>query len=160
MAPKGQAPERYHVEAGIRDLNLVRGGELKETVAPVHGMMQASLDLTRDAATLTSFRLTSATRGNKDRYLLITGGLSHFAHPRWQATVQGDVEMRLLDPALGFPFAPEGNAHLELISAGQYGTFRVDGSVRVDKGPYIAPGLNVRGVDLAALVQSDQSALR
>jgi translocation and assembly module TamB len=160
VAASGQTPERYHVEAGIRDLNLVRGGELKETVAPVHGMMQASFDLSRDAATLTSFRLTSATRGSKDRYLLITGGMSHFAHPRWQATVRGDVEMRLLDPALGFPFAPEGNAHLELNSAGQDGAFRVDGTVRVDKGAYIVPGLNVRGVDLTARVHADPSALR
>jgi translocation and assembly module TamB len=160
MAPKGQAPERYHVEAGIRDLNLVRGGELKEIVAPVHGVMQASLDLTRDAATLTSLRLTSATKGSQDRTLNVAGSMSHFAHPRWQASVRGDVDLRLLDPALGFSFAPEGIASLDLSSAGQDGTFRVDGTARVEKGAYIQPGVTTRGLTVSAKVHADPNTLR
>ncbi len=157
---QGQAPERYHVEAGIRDLNLVRGGQLSESVSPVHGVLQASVDLTRDAATLTSLTLTSATWGAKDRTLTVQGTLSHFAHPRWQATVRGDVDLRLLDPALGYSFAPEGNTRLDLSSAGQDGTFRVDGTVRVEKGAYVQPGVTVRGLDLSAKVHADPSALR
>src|SRR5258708_28720385 len=160
MAPKGQAPERYHVEAGIRDLNLVRGGELKETVAPVHGVMQASLDLTRDAATLTSLRLTSATKGSNNRTLNIAGLMSHFAGPRWQASVRGDVDLRLLDPALGYSFAPEGIASLDLSSAGQDGTFRVDGAVKIEKGAYIQPGVTTRGMNVSAKVHADPGTLR
>jgi translocation and assembly module TamB len=158
--PAGPSPEHYHIDAGIRDLNLVRGGELKETVAPVHGELQASLDLMRDEARLTSLGLTSVTRGGTDRTLNITGTLSHFVHPRWQAAVNGEVDMRLLDPALGYSFAPEGVARLELNSAGQDGTFRVDGTVHVDKAAYVGPGVNVRGLEVIARVHADPGALR
>lgn len=160
VAPGGPAPERYHVDAGISDLNLVRGGMLRETVAPVHGVLQTSLDLTRDTVTLTSLRLSSVTRGGKDHTLHVAGFLTHFAHPRWQATIGGEMDLRLLDPALGYPFTPEGITQLELASAGQDGTFRVDGTVRVAKGAYIAPGVNVRGVDLVSRVHADPNALR
>jgi translocation and assembly module TamB len=165
VAPAAQTPERYHpehyhIEAGIRDLNLVRGGTLRETVAPVHGLLQASLDLTRDTATLTSFRLVSVTRGGKDHTLNVAGSLTHFAHPRWQAAINGEMDLRLLDPALGYSFTPEGIAQVELASAGQDGMFRVDGAVRIAKGAYIAPGVNVRGVDLVSHVHADPNALR
>src|SRR6202035_4904438 len=74
-------------------------------------------------------------------------------------TINGETDLRLLDPALGYPFA-EGIARLELNSAGQDGTLRVDGSVRVDKGAYIGPGVNARGLDLTARVHADPGALR
>ena len=44
--------------------------------------------------------------------------------------------MRLIDPLTGYPFAPEGIAHIDLNSAGDTGEFRIDGSVHVDSGAY------------------------
>lgn len=159
VGSSGPSPEHYHIDAGIHDLNLVRGGELKEIVAPVHGALTASLDLARDAATLSSLHLASVTGGGKEHTLNISGTLSHFAHPIWQAEIEGEMDLRLLDPALGYPFA-EGIARLALTSAGQDGTFRVDGSVHVDKGSYVGTGVNARGLDLTAKVHADPSSLR
>jgi translocation and assembly module TamB len=68
--------------------------------------------------------------------------------------------MRLLDPVLGYPFAPQGIAHLNLACAGEDGQFGIDGTVRVEKGAYIAPGVAARGVDLTARVHADAQHLR
>jgi len=54
--------------------------------------------------------------------------------------------MRLLDPITGYPFAPEGIAHLDLNGSGQAGSFRIDGSVHVENGAYIGTGVVARGV--------------
>jgi translocation and assembly module TamB len=155
-----QSPESYRVEASVRDLDLTRGGTVQNKVSPVHGFLQASLDLTRDAVNLHSLRITAHTRGAPDRTLNITGSLVHFANPYWQATIAGDLDMRLLDPTLGYPFTPEGIAHLNLTSGGQGGEFRFDGTVHAEKASYVGPGVTARGIDLTSRVHADSRDLR
>jgi translocation and assembly module TamB len=155
MPAGGGNQESYHVEAGVRDLSLVRDAGSRSAPAPVHGFVQASIDLTRDAAYLRSLRLTSATRVGHDRTLEISGTLLNFAHPRWQAKAAGELDMRLLDPVLGYPFAPEGIARMNLAGAGQAGEFRADGTLHIDGGAYIAPGVAARDIELDAKVHAD-----
>jgi translocation and assembly module TamB len=157
---QANAPEAYRVEVSARDLNLARGGSLHGRIPPVHGEMKASLELSHDSASMRSFTLTAAVQGAADRTLQITGSLDHFSHPHWQASVSGDLDLRLLDPTLGYPFAPEGLAHLNLACGGIGGQFHIDGTVRVDKGSYIAPGVVARDIELATKVHADQDALR
>ena len=155
-------PESYHIEAGVRDLNLSRGVPSRTGKAQppaVHGFLQATLDLTRSAATLRSLRITARSRGVKDRSLDVSGSLIDFAHPRWQARAVGDLDMRLLDPITGYPYAPEGIAHLDLTGAGQAGVFKADGSVHVDDGAYIGTGVVATGVGLDAHVHADPEQL-
>ena len=152
-------PESYRIEAGAADLNLSRR---KSQTA--HGHMQATLDLTRSAAYLRSMRITSsahAAKGHKanDHTLEISGTLEDFAYPRWQARAAGDLDMELLDPVFGYPFAPEGIAHLDLDAAGRAGEFRADGSVHIDGGSYIGTGVVATGVRLDAHVHADPKQL-
>lgn len=165
MPATASAPEAYQIEAGARDLNLARGAPGNARVAdragpPVQGFFQASLTLTRSAATLNFLRVTARSRGVKDRSLNISGALDDFAHPRWQARAGGDLDMRLLNSITGFPFAPEGLARLNLFGAGQAGIFRADGSVHVDDGSYIGTGVVARGVGLDAQIHADPEQLR
>lgn len=153
------APESYHIEAGVRDLDLSRKGTAEKEL-PVHGVIQASVDLTRDAAYLRSMRIRAEGRGVKPQLLEITGSLSNFAKPRWEAKTKGSLDMRLLDPILGYPFAPEGIAHLDLATAGQAGEFHIDGSVHAEKASYIGTGVVARGIDLTARVHADPLELR
>ena len=155
--------ESYRIEAGAADLNLARG-----KAQPVHGFMQATVDLTRSAATLRSMRITSEARdakghgndhGNKEHTLEVSGTLEDFAHPHWQARVAGDLDMKMLDPIFGYPFAPEGIATLDLDSAGEAGEFRTDGSVHVDGGSYIGTGVVATGIRLDARVHADPRQL-
>ena len=151
--------ESYRVEAGAADLNLSRGRS-----RPVQGYFQATLDLTRNAAYLRSLRITSTAHPDKDQAakdhtVEVSGALDDFAHPRWQAKAGGDLDLKLLDPIFGYPFAPEGIAHLDLTGAGQAGEFRADGSIHIDGGAYIGPGVVATGVRLDAHVHADAKQL-
>jgi translocation and assembly module TamB len=154
-------PELYRIEAGVRDLNLARGASSRPGKAPpaVQGMIQATLELTRDTATLRSLRITASGHGVKDRTLEISGALENFAHPRWQAKAAGELDLRLLDPITGYPFAPEGIAHLDLIGAGDGGSFHIDGGVHVEGGSYIGTGVVATGIGLDAHVHADPRQL-
>jgi len=152
-------PESFHVEAGARDLDLNRGEAAHPISLPVHGYLQATLDLTRNAAYLRSLRITARSRAAKDRTLDVSGSLEDFAHPRWQAKATGELDMRLLETIFGYPSAPEGLAHLDLNAAGQGGLFRTDGTVHIDGGSYIAPGIAATGVALDAHVHADAEQL-
>jgi translocation and assembly module TamB len=163
--------ESYRIEAGATDLNLSRGGP-RSLPQPVHGYMQATLDLTRTAVYLRSLRITSSSPkdphasflkklgfGAKGHTIDISGSLDSFAHPRWQATIRGELDMKLLDPVFGYPFAPEGIAHLDLDSSGNAGEFRTDGGMHIDGGSYIGTGVVATGIQLDAHVHADSRRL-
>jgi translocation and assembly module TamB len=160
MPASAQTPEAYRVELSARDLNLARGGSLAAKIPPVHGEMKATLDLGRDAATLRSLTMTASVPGAADRTLKMTGSIEHFSRPQWQADIDGELDMRLLNPVLGYPDAPEGLALLNLNAGGYDGQFHIDGTVRVQKGSYIVPGIVARNVDLTTNIHADQDALR
>ena len=162
--------ESYRIEIEARNLNLARGASTRAGAAgkaqppPVQGFFQAALELTRTAAVLDSLRITarghrSWTGAGRDRTLEISGSLNNFAHPRWQAKATGELDLRLLDPVTGYPFAPEGIARLNLAGAGQAGIFRADGSIHVDGGSYIGTGVVATGVELDARVHADPEQL-
>jgi translocation and assembly module TamB len=159
--------ESYHIEAGATDLNLRR-----DTAKPTEGRFQATLDLTRTAAYLRTLRITSSSPEAPHATLLknlgfkpkgytleVSGSLLDFAQSRWQTKTVGDLDMRLLNPVFGYPFAPEGVAHLDLTGAGEAGEFRVDGSVHIDGGAYIGTGVVATGIRMDSHVHADPKQL-
>ncbi len=148
--------ESYRIEAGAGDVELERG--VPHAPPPVRGRLSATLDLTRNAASLRSLRLT-AESGGQSHSLQIAGALEDFAHPHWQAAASGELDMRLLEPVTGYPYAPEGIARIDLAAAGQGGQFRVDGGVHVQDGAYVGTGVAARRVNLDARVHADPSEL-
>lgn len=152
--------ERYHAELSARDLSLTREGMLHGKYPPVHGVLEASLDLERDAARLTQMRLTSKMKGAADRVLMVSGVLTRFSEPEWKADIRGDVELRMLDPVLGYDRVPEGVARLELSASGKGGDFRIDGGVNATRAAYVGTGVTARGVDLTSHVHADGNSLR
>jgi translocation and assembly module TamB len=126
---------------------------------PVQGYLQATIDLMRNAAYLRSLRITARSKNVADRTLNVSGSLIDFARPRWEAKAEGDLDMRLLEPVTGYPNAPEGIARMDLATQGYDGQFRVDGTVHVDGGAYVAPGVTARGVNLDARVHADPEQL-
>jgi len=159
VPPGGGDPETYRLEAGATDLSVVRGNE-----KPVLGSFQATLDLTRTTAYLRSLRITSqfpSAKGHAEEghSLEVSGLLENFAHPSWQARVAGELDMRLLEPALGYPFAPQGIVRLDLDSAGDGGEFHGDGTVHLDDGSYIGTGVVATGIHVDAHVHADPRQL-
>ena len=155
--------ETYRIEAGATDLELIRSpahrSSKNSASNPVHGYFQATLDLTRSAAFLRSLRLTSQARGAASHTLQFAGSLQDFTRPHWQATALGDLDMKLLDPVLGYPFAPEGIAHFDLDGAGEGGRFRTDGSVHIEGGSYIGTGVVATGIRFDAHLHADSERL-
>jgi translocation and assembly module TamB len=159
IPPSGKDPETYHIETGASDLSLERGKE-----RPAVGSMQATLDLTRNAAIVRSLRITSKYPAAKNHVLgehtvELSGALENFAQPHWQARTTGELDMRLLDPVFGFPFAPQGIAHLDLDSAGEGEEFRTDGAIHIDNGSYIGTGVVATGLTVDGHVHADPRQL-
>ena len=127
---------------------------------PVEGFIQAAVDFTRDAMYLRSLQLTAHSRGSADRVLNVAGELNDFSRPRWKTSVQGELDLKLMEPALGYPFTPEGIAKLNLAAVGQDGEFRIDGTVHADNASYIGTGVVARGVGLDARVHADPLRLQ
>jgi translocation and assembly module TamB len=152
------SPESYHLELGATDLNLSRTIPKTNTL-PVHGILQAAIDLTRNAAYLRNLRLTAHSRDGLDHALQVSGALDDFTHFNWHAQVTGDLDMRLLDPVTGYPFAPEGFAKLDLAAAGQAGNFQFDGLIHIDNGAYVDPAVQERGIMLDCKVHGTQDRL-
>jgi translocation and assembly module TamB len=152
-----RTPASYHIEAGVTDLNFAR--TVPRNPLPVHGALQATLDLEPSHVFLRSLRITAERHGSPSHSLEVTGDLENFAHPQWHARVQGDLDMRLLDPITGYGDAPEGLARLDLAVAGQESGFQIDGSVHVDDGSYVGPGITARGFTLDTRVHADQKRL-
>ena len=158
VAALPNSPESYHVEFGATDLNLSRTVP-KTRIPPVHGFLQATVDLARNAAYLRSLRLTAHSRDGKDHSFEVSGELDDFTHFNWQSRVTGELDMRLLDPVTGYPFAPEGFAKLDLTAIGQAGKFHFDGPVHIDNGAYVGTGVEERGVTLDCMVHGTQDRL-
>ncbi|MFP5204334.1 MAG: hypothetical protein ACLGSH_03150, partial [Acidobacteriota bacterium] len=152
------AAEHYRIEAGASDLNLVRGPGNKQEPA-VHGRVETTLDLMRTEIRLDRLRLSARGPSGQERTVEVTGALQDFTHPRWQAKIAGDLDMRLLEPVTGYPFAPEGIARLDLTAGGGGrfgpGQFNLEGRVHVDGGSYIGTGVVARGIALDAQIHAD-----
>jgi translocation and assembly module TamB len=154
---KLRTPASYRIEAGVTDLNLAR--TVPRNPLPVHGALQATLDLEHAQVFLRSLRITAERRGGPSHALEVTGDLEDFTHPHWHAHVQGDLDMRLLDPVTGYPDAPDGLARLDLTAAGQVNTFQIDGGVHIDGGSYIGEGVTATGITLDTRVHADGKQL-
>ena len=152
------APGTYRIEAGAADLNLSRTVPRTKWM-PVHGSLEATIDLERARLLLRSLRLTAHGPGLKDRVLEVSGEVKDFTHPRWQARVTGDLDMRLIEPVTGYPDAPEGIAHLNLAAGGQGDAFTIDGPIHVDGGSYIGTGVIATDVTLDMQVHADPRQL-
>ena len=118
VAPKNQDPESYRIEAGARDLTIVRGQAAHPSAETAEGFMQATLDLTRNAVYLRSLRLTSRSKRNGNRTLDVSGALKDFARPQWEGKAKGELDMSLMEPITGYPDTPEGIARVDLDGRG------------------------------------------
>lgn len=157
------APEFYRIEAQAAQLNLARNvprNAARKQPLPVEGKFKAAIDLERSRIVLRSLDLVSHPRGDENHTLHIAGELDDLTHPRWQANVSGDLDMRLLDPVFGYPDAPEGIAHLNLAATGAGPSFHIDGPIHIEKGSYIGANINARGVTLDTQIHADQKRLQ
>jgi translocation and assembly module TamB len=153
-----RTPESYRVVAAVEDLVLNRQLPRKRPPA-VHGQFQLTLDLQRNRAILHNFQLTAHSQGEQDRVLRVSGTMDDFTHPRWHADIDGDLDLRLLDPVTGYAGSPEGIARLHLTANGVAPAFQISGPIHIDNGSYVATGINATGVTGDVRIDADQKKL-
>ena len=154
----GKDPESYHIETGVRSFNLLRGGKAP-SASSFPAYVQASIDLTRDAAFVRSLRVTEHTRGEKERVLNVSATFSDFAHPRWEGTASGEFDLHLLNPILGYPSTPEGVARMNVSASGDAQDFRIDGPVHVEDGAYVDAAINAHKLRVDTQVHVDSKLM-
>ena len=159
VPPSARNPESYRIEIGAHDLRLVRGPASHPVATPIQGYVQATLDLTRNAAFLRSLKMTAYAKGQPDRVLNVSAQLTDFNRPRWLANINGELDLRLMEPVLGYPNTPEGIARLDLAAEGEQALFGIDGTVHAEGAAYTGTGVNAHGVRLDAKVHADPERL-
>ena len=152
-----RTPASYRIEVGVTDLNLAR--TVPRNPLPVHGALQATLDLEHAQVFLRSLRITAERRGGQKHSFEITGDLADFTHPRWHAHLQAIWICGSSTPSPAIRDAPDGLARLDLAAAGQEGAFQIDGGVHIDGGSYIGEGVTATGITLDTRVHADQKQL-
>lgn len=154
-----KSPESYHIALAAGDLQLQRGTRAHPLEQQVQGSVEATVDLTRTTLYLHSLRLKTRSKNVGTRTLEATGELRDFARPNWDGSIQGELDMRLLEAFTGYPNAPEGIAQMHVNASGYDGQFHVDGPIHIENGAYVAPGVDARGVTLDAVVHADPNQL-
>ena len=141
-----KTPESYRVEFSVADLILSRSDS-----EPVHGMVLAQADLMRNSMTLRRLEIAAVAKDAGDHALRISGSMEDFAHPRWRAKAEGELDLKLVRAATGDPDTPEGVARMDLVAAGKGTEFSADGTVHIDGFTYtdaevkaIATGVDAR----------------
>ena len=79
----------------------------------MEGFAQASVDFTHNAVYLRSLHLTAHSKGSPDRVLNVAGELDDFSRPRWKASAQGELDLKLMEPALGLSVYAGGHREAE-----------------------------------------------
>ncbi len=152
-------PLRDHYVGTLHAEDVVaqRGADI-----PVHSIVDASLDLGRNAATLVSLTLQSGPQGKSQKTVLrASGSLNNFAAPQWQFTMKGAIDALEVRALTGTPGLAGGTAQLEATGHGAGQQFVVDGNGRISGGAYRTGTVNATGItaDAVAHVTQDQIAV-
>ena len=152
-----RTPASYRIEAGVTDLNFAR--TVPRNPLPVHGALQATLDLERAQVFLRSLRITAERRGGPSTLLRSPETSRTLRIPTgtrmsWAISTCGSST-----PSPDIADAPDGLAHLDLTAAGRQNAFQIDGGIHVDGGSYIGAGVTATGFTLDTRVHADSKQL-
>jgi translocation and assembly module TamB len=92
----------YRIAFSLADLDFSQG-PLAAKFKPMNGKLDGSAILARNAFQLDSLRLITL-----GQTLTLSGRLNDFAHPVWHGDASGQVDLRVLAPALSMPFLRSG----------------------------------------------------
>ncbi len=151
------ARDRYVGTLHAEDVIAQRGADL-----PVHSIVDASVDLGRNSATLVSLSLQSGPQGKSQKTVLrASGALENFADPRWQFTAKGAIDASETRAFASVPGPTGGLAQIEASGHGSKAQFIVDGNARIVGGAYRIGTVNATGItaDAIAHITEDRIAV-
>lgn len=140
----------YQASLSVRDLTFRLQNDQRS-----RSTLRADLDLAPNAASISHMELDTA-----DARLDISGSLRNYAHPTWQATTQGTVDLHGAAAIIGYGPLRAGTAEVHLTATGtDDGAFSVDGTVAARQGAFQAPWLALQHVDLRTHLHIDNRTI-
>ena len=144
----------YRMTVSLGELSFAQG-PLVGKAAPMIGHLDLIALLAHNSLRVESMNLTSL-----NRTLTMRGGVSDFAHARWDAQASGEVDVRVFEGAAGFPFTRAGIVRLDASANGRGGEFEILGgltgtNIHYEQQPFV----NTQVRDLTARFRATASQL-
>ena len=151
VAPPWDIPRRISTRGAIHieDLTAQRG-----VASPIHSKLDLQVQLGRNAATLQSFNLQTGPSMLAGRL-----ALQNFADPQWKGSLNGSVDVRLVEAFVSIPGLDKGNVELQLTGQGTMNTFTVDGQSKVTGGAYHTGTIHLAGVNATTALHLNENEL-
>ena len=146
---KANAPGGYRIFASLGDLAFAQ----RES-HPLSSRIDASLLLFHDSVQLDSLRLRAL-----DRALSVRGTLADFAHPAWQAEANGQVDLRVLGPYIGFFNTRSGIVDVNTSVTGRGSQFNATGNLASNAIHYQDQVLDAQTAGFSARFKADAKQL-
>jgi translocation and assembly module TamB len=150
-------PARDHYVGTVHAEDVVtqRGAD-----TPVHSVVDASVDMGRNDASLVSLVLQSGPQGKSQKTVLrASGTLDDFANPRWQFTMKGAIDALEVRALTGLSGLAAGTAQLEANGHGTGSQFVTDGTARISGGAYRVGTVYASGVTADAVAHVTQDLI-
>jgi translocation and assembly module TamB len=135
----GPANGHYLGEVACSDITVQQA-----KATPVHSKLDLSLDLSSDAVDLKTLHFST-----EKAQLQVSGNLTHFAHPQWKGTANGNVELGELT-AMGLVDGfRRGSVDLAVNGQGTGdGQYALDGNAKIVNASYAMEYFWIDGVNL------------
>jgi translocation and assembly module TamB len=140
---------RYLGTVHVEDLMTQRAQD-----APVHSVIDAQAELSRNQVNVQSFKLQS---GNSQ--LNVSGSVVNFADPAWKLQLKGTVQLEEVEALSDIPGLKQGQVQLDLRGRGTKRSFTVDGQSRLSGASYQVGSIHLTGVRAATQLHVTQDEL-
>jgi translocation and assembly module TamB len=143
----------YRIALSLAQLSFAQGTYATKN-QPASSRFDASATLFRNGFQVDSFRLAAL-----DQTLNLAGRLSDFAHPSWEARINGQIDLRVLAPTTGFLNTREGIVTLNALISGKGGDFLSTGDLSSKAIHYQDPVVDAQTAEFAAHFRADNKQL-
>lgn len=150
-------PARDHYTGTVHaeDIVLERGA-----LPPLHSVLDASLDVGRNTASLVSLSLQSGPAKAAQRTVVrVAGTLNDYNDPHWQFSVKGAVDALEIRALTGMSGLDGGTAQLTAAGSGIGARFNIDGIARISGGAYSTGTVHAAGVTADAVAHINQDLI-
>ncbi|HTD55814.1 MAG TPA: hypothetical protein VK670_10565, partial [Silvibacterium sp.] len=141
--------DRYDGSIHIEDLSAQRG-----VASPVHSTLDLKAQLQRNSVSVPSFQLVTGSSS-----LAGSASLQNFTDPRWNASLNGNVDARTVTAIVPIEGLEKGIVQIKATGQGNRGTFTVDGESTANGASYRSGTIHVENVSAKTSIHLTQDEL-
>ncbi len=135
------ARDHYLAELQANDITAQRAKR-----PAVRSKLSLSVDLSRNNAILSQFKLQTGESLKQGSVLEASGSLNNYSDPELEIRAQGSIDIREVDALTAVPGLENGIVAVQVRGRGNVKNFAVDGQAKVSGAAYRIPEVRVSGV--------------